>query len=93
MSFLYLQPKSKVSNNIKFKVRKGIIPNNSKTLWQAVKLAKNQGTNSIPLNMTLDQKERAQKEIPENYISNNFTTFFEEKIRGIVESITVDQGV
>ena len=64
MSFLYLQPKSKVSNNIKFKVRKGIIPNNSKTLWQAVKLAKNQGTNSIPPNMTLDQKE-----IPENEIS------------------------
>ena len=72
----------------KFKVRKGILPNNSKTLWQAVKIAKNQGTNSIPPNMSFDQKE-----ILENEISNSFTTFFDRKVQGIVESITVDPGV
>ena len=38
--------------------------------------------------MSLDQKE-----IPENEISNSFATFFDRKVRGINESITVDPGV
>ena len=70
------------------KVRKGIIPGNCKTLWRSVKLAKNQGMNSIPPNMSFDQKE-----VAENEISDCFAEFFDKKVRGIVESVKVDAGV
>ena len=43
-------------------VRKGILPGNSKTLWQAVKHAKNLG--QIPQNMTLN---KVQKQKPVVY--------------------------
>ena len=35
----------------KYKVRKGILPGNSKSLWRAVNIAKNNGQNVIPDNM------------------------------------------
>ena len=41
----------------KFKVRKCITPGNCKSLWQAVKIAKHQNTNSIPSNMSFDKKK------------------------------------
>ena len=37
--------------NKRLKVRKGIIPGNSKSLWKAVKLAKDVNTNELPSKM------------------------------------------
>ena len=72
----------------RYKVRKGIIPGNSKTLWQSVKLAKNQGTSQIPNVMTLDGNE-----VSGHDISNCFANFFEKKVGDIVGSTKVDENV
>ena len=40
----------------RFQVRKGILPGNSKSLWQAVKIAKNVGETTIPDNMSLNSE-------------------------------------
>ena len=47
----------------KFSVRKGIIPGNSKAMWQAVNLAKNLGSSHIPNTMTLGGLEVPSHEI------------------------------
>ena len=77
--------KSKISNldlevrlyfvNTKRKnVRRGILPGNSKTLWTAVKIAKDINTHSIPPNMTLHGTEIITKNLPDA-----FAKFFNDK--------------
>ena len=44
-------------------VRKGIVPGNSKSLWSAVKIYKDTGTNEIPSNMYLNDKKIPKKEV------------------------------
>ena len=41
----------------KFEVRKGILPGNSKSLWKAVKIAKNVSPASIPINMKINNTD------------------------------------
>ena len=36
-------------------VRRGILPGNSKTLWDAVKIAKDQNTPTLPENMSVNE--------------------------------------
>ena len=72
----------------KFKVRKNILPNNSKSLWQAVKKAKNECPYSFPPNMIFNGNRITGAEI-----SECFAEFFDKKVLGIVESTKVDQGV
>ena len=43
----------------KAQVRREILPRNCKTLWHAVKLAKNKGPDSFPQNMTLNGNQIA----------------------------------
>ena len=72
----------------RFQVRKGILPGNSKSLWHAVKLAKNQGPELIPPNMKYHGIEVTSDDIAEV-----FAGFFDKKVVGIVESTSVDPGV
>ena len=98
-SFCTAPLKSKISNlnyeirthffgQKKFQVRKGILPGNSKSLWHAVKLAKNQGPELIPPNMKYHGIEVTSDDIAEV-----FAGFFDKKVVGIVESTSVDPGV
>ena len=65
----------------KFAVRKGILPGNSKTLWKAVKTAKNVGHTVIPNNMTFNNIPMAGDNIDEH-----FAGFFDRKVSDIVST-------
>ena len=71
-----------------FSDRKGIIPGNSKTLWHAVKIAKNLGTSQIPKIMTVNGVEISGHEI-----ANSFSNFFDKKFNTIASSMKVDGNV
>ena len=70
----------------KFKVRKGILPGNSKTLWSAVNIAKNNGHNVIPENM-------CQNNVPVVNISESFAEFFDKKVSNIVNQTVISDNV
>ena len=61
--------------NKRNRVRKGIIPGNSKSLWKAVNIAKDVNSNEIPSKMYRDWIE-----INEEERSESFADFFENKI-------------
>ena len=69
----------------KSSVRNGILPGNSKSLWTAVKLAKDIGAEQIPTKMNL-------KGIPVegSGISDCFATFFDEKNQFFIINCTAD---
>ena len=60
----------------KYKVRKGILPGNSKSLWHAVNIAKNNGQNVIPDNMCFEN-------IAVVNILESIAEFFEKKVNNI----------
>jgi hypothetical protein len=64
--FVYSIPKS---------VRWGILLGHSKSLWTAVKIAKDLNTQTVPLNMTLEGKT-----MPPNFPPDAFADFFDKKI-------------
>ena len=70
----------------KYKVRKGILPGNSKSLWRAVNIAKNNGQNVIPDNMCCEN-------IAVVNISESFAEFFEKKVNNIVNQTLVNPNV
>ena len=72
----------------RFNVRKGILPNNSKTLWHAVKVAKNVSESKITSNMSINNIPVSSDEI-----SDRFAEFFERKVLDIVSSTKVNQNV
>ena len=51
----------------KFAVRKGILPGDSKSLWKAVKIAKNTGHTIIPNNMMLNNVKVSGQDIAEHF--------------------------
>ena len=64
------------------------MPGSSKSLWTAVKLAKDIGAEQIPTKINL-------KGIPVegSGISDCFATFFDEKIKNTVEKVEIDNDV
>ena len=67
-------------------IRKRIIPGNSKSLWDAVKKAKDINTPQLPTKMTLQNVEIIKNELPDA-----FADFFETKVNDIVnEQIVID---
>ena len=64
------------------------MPNNSKSLWHAVKIAKNLGESEIPENMLLNDQ-------PVNCgdIAECFAEFFDKKVGDIVNSVVVNPRV
>ena len=69
-------------------IRRKIFPNNSKTLWDAVKTAKNLNLAQIPDNLTLTNIEVPKKSIPEA-----FALFFREKVEKIVNEAVINENV
>ena len=62
------------------------MPGNSKTLWSAVNIAKNNGQNVIPENM-------CQNNIPVRNISESFAEFFDKKVSNIVNQTVISANV
>ena len=70
------------------KVRKAIVPGNTKSLWKAVKIAKDTNTNVLPKTLF-----RNGLEIEEATISDEYASFFDQKIRGLVNQVVIDDHV
>ena len=86
MASLYTLGYKLTFNNTKCVVT--ITPGNSKSLWQAVKLAKNFGITHIPDLMTLGGVEISGQDI-----SHGFANFFDKKVNDIVISTKVNNNV
>ena len=69
-------------------VRKGILPGNSKTLWDAVKIAKNQNVPSLPDNMSLNDVTICESDLP-----LQFAEFFKNKIENITSNTRISNTV
>ena len=69
-------------------VRKGIKPGNSKSLWDAVKKAKDCNVNSIPDTLFLNGNKVIQKDQ-----AQVFATFFSNKVKQIVTQSSISNNV
>ena len=85
---LSLEIKYHFRNETKSKVRRGIKPGNNKTLWDAVKTAKDINTDELP-----DQMNINGKQIPNQDLADEFAQMFENKINNLVSEISIDQNV
>ena len=72
----------------KTKCQKGYFTDNSKSLWKAVKIAKNTGHSIIPFNMTLNNVN-----ISGDNITENFAEFFDKKVSDIVNATVINPRV
>ena len=70
------------------KVRKAIMPGNTRSLWNAVKIAKDTNTNALPKTMFRDELE-----IDESSLSDEYASFFDQKIRNLVNHVEIDNQV
>ena len=73
---------------IRTKVRRGILPGNTKSLWDAVKIAKNMGVNAIPHVLYKNQQEIIHANAPEE-----FARFFKNKVKTITDSSVINEEV
>ena len=73
---LSIEIKSHFNKEKKIKVGQGIKPGNNKTLWDAVKIEKDQNTNELPDQMKLDETV-----IPNEELAEQFACMFEKKIK------------
>ena len=69
-------------------IRRGIMPGNSKTLWDAVKKAKDCNIDTIPDSLTLNNVPIAQA----NH-AQAFANFFSNKVNSIVTQSVIDDNV
>ena len=69
-------------------IRRNLIAGNSKSLWNAVNLAKDINPNQIPSMMQVNGHPIHPAEL-----SETFACFFDEKVKSIVESCKVDNDV
>ena len=76
---LNVEIKQYYSNQKKNCVQRSIIPGNSKTLWKAVKVAKNISTSDYPNEMYLGDELINKIDLP-----NKFADHFENKVKKIV---------
>ena len=72
----------------KAQVRQGIRPGNFKSLWTAVNKAKDVGTPDIPVNMSYRGVP-----VSSDGVADCFANFFDEKVKGLVQGITIDAEV
>ena len=88
LSVVNKEIKSYFKNIRSNKVRKTIIPGNTKSLWKAVRLAKDQNTANLPKSMLSEGTE-----IESGRLADEFACFFDKKIRNIVDHVVVDSDV
>ena len=70
------------------RVRRGILPGNSKSLWDAVKIAKNQNTPTLPDIMSVNEINIKKKDLP-----LEFAKFFSNKIAQITSTTQISNAV
>ena len=70
------------------RVRKGITPGDSRSLWKAVNIAKDKNSSEIPTKMS-----DGVVEIDEEMIPESFAEHFSDKISGLLSTITIDPNV
>ena len=69
-------------------IRKNILPGNSKTLWDAVKTAKDINQSSLPEEMFFNQIK-----VDPNNLPSVFGTFFLNKVKSITDNININPNV
>jgi hypothetical protein len=69
-------------------VRNSIVPGNTRSLWKAVKIARDVNTSFLP--KILYEKEQ---EIPYKLIPESFGKFFDEKILGLLDQTKIENDV
>ena len=69
-------------------VRRNILPGNTKTLWNAVKTAKDQNVNVLPKVMFLNGLE-----VDDKNLSDTIANYFDKKVKLIVESTVINESV
>ena len=69
-------------------VRRGLIPNNTESIWRSVKKAKDQDCSRLP-NVMFKNKI----EIPKDDQADVFSCFFDNKIKALLEATNIDQSV
>ena len=72
----------------KTKVRRGILPGNTKSLWDAVRIAHDKNIEPIPRVMFKNNNEVNYDSLPDE-----FAEFFDSKVKNIVNSVTVNSEV
>ena len=85
---LSIEIKNHFTNETRAKVRQGIKPGNNKTLWDAVKIAKDQNIEDLPDKMNLNGKS-----IANNNLAEAFADMFEKKVNEIVSTTSIDANV
>ena len=80
--------KQHFTNEKKYKVRQGIKPGNSKTLWEAVKIAKDLNTDELP-----DKMNQNGTPIDNDELAEQFAAMFEKKITDIVSETEINDNV
>ena len=70
------------------RVRLGILPGNSKSLWTSVKIAKDLNIQKIPEKMKLNGADVDNVDIPDK-----FASFFKDKITNFVNESRIDNNV
>ena len=69
-------------------VRRSIIPGNSGSLWKAVKIANDVNHDQLPEIMSINNLE-----VKKSDRSDVFASFFDKKIRDIIDTVSVNEGV
>jgi hypothetical protein len=69
-------------------VRKAITPGNTKSLWQAVKIARDVHTSNYPNEMFASNVQ-----VPKSELSNTFAKFFDNKIKDVMSTVSYDEQV
>ena len=69
-------------------IRRNIVPSNSKSLWDAVRIAKDMNISNLPDIFTLNEIEIAKTKAPEA-----FAQFFHDKVEKIVRETLIDDGI
>ena len=69
-------------------IRKNILPGNSKTLWVAVKTAKDINQSSLPEEMFFNQIK-----VDPNNLPSVFGTFFLNKVKSMTDNININPNV
>ena len=75
-------------NNRARTIRRCIKPGNSKSLWTAVKCAKDQNHNGLPATML-----ESGVEIPKANLPDRFANYFDKKIKDVIGRIELDENV
>ncbi len=76
---LNMEIRNHFNNRKRINVRKGILPGNSKSLWDAVKIANDKNINILPNILFKDSMEVDHSKLPDE-----FADYFDTKIKTLL---------